>query len=81
LPRPCAISVPSAKMESQDFCVFPRTEDSVTVFFMHEAGELMVRVWESRTGERTADNAQATAHGVRFALQAEPAIEALVPAF
>lgn len=46
LPRPCAMSVPSAEIEDGDFCVLPRTEDSVTVFFAHESGELMVRVWE-----------------------------------
>jgi len=81
LPRPCAMSVPSAQIESEDFCVLPRTEDSVTVIFTHQAGELMVRVWESPTGERTADHTRATACGIRFELQAEPAIEALAPAF
>jgi CheY-specific phosphatase CheX len=46
LPRPCSMSVPWAKWESDDFCVVPRTHDTVTVFFQHESGELMIRVWE-----------------------------------
>ncbi len=46
LPRPCAMSVPRAEVEAADFCALPRTGDSVTVFFGHQAGELMVRVWE-----------------------------------
>jgi CheY-specific phosphatase CheX len=46
LPRPCTMTVPTAEVESADFCIVPRTPDSVTVFFRHEAGELMVRVWQ-----------------------------------
>ena len=46
LPRPCSMTVPSAAVEAADFCIRPRTEDSVTVFFHHASGELMVRVWE-----------------------------------
>jgi CheY-specific phosphatase CheX len=46
LPRPCAMTVPSAQVESEDFCVLPRTLDSITVFFRHDSGDLMVRVWE-----------------------------------
>lgn len=46
LPRPCTMTVPSAELESGDFCIPPRTQDSVTVFFRHASGELMVRVWE-----------------------------------
>jgi len=46
LPRPCTMTVPSAALETADFCILPRTHDSVTVFFCHAAGELMVRVWE-----------------------------------
>jgi len=46
LPRPCTMSVPSAAVETGDFCIPPRTPDSVTVFFHHASGELMVRVWE-----------------------------------
>lgn len=49
LPRPCAMTVPSAEVEPADFCIMPRTSDSVTVFFRHAAGELMVRVWEWAT--------------------------------
>lgn len=46
LPRPCSMTVPNAEIEPADFCILPRTEDSVTVFFHHAAGQLMVRVWE-----------------------------------
>ncbi|HTJ29626.1 MAG TPA: chemotaxis protein CheX [Acidobacteriaceae bacterium] len=46
LPRPCSMTVPSALWESGEFCVLPCTKDTVTVFFQHEAGELMVRVWQ-----------------------------------
>jgi CheY-specific phosphatase CheX len=46
LPRPCAMTVPSAEVEAADFCIPPRTQDSLTVFFHHATGELMVRVWE-----------------------------------
>jgi CheY-specific phosphatase CheX len=50
LPRPCTMTVPSAEVEPADFCILPRTDDSVTVFFRHTAGELMVRVWQQTTG-------------------------------
>jgi hypothetical protein len=56
LPRPCTMSVPSAEIECDDFCVLPRTEDSVTVFFAHDSGVLMVRVWEDETMERKASD-------------------------
>jgi len=46
LPRPCSLSVPSASLSSEDFCVLPRTHDTITVFFQHDSGMLMVRVWE-----------------------------------
>jgi CheY-specific phosphatase CheX len=47
LPRPCTMTVPNAESEPENFCILPRTEDSVTVFFHHASGELMVRVLES----------------------------------
>jgi len=46
LPRPCVMTVPFAEVASADFCILPRTPNSVTVFFGHAAGELMIRVWE-----------------------------------
>ena len=54
LPRLCSMSVPSAGIENEDLCVLPRTEDSVTVFFAHESGELMVRVCEAEARDQTA---------------------------
>ncbi len=59
LPRPCRLSVPSAEIEADDFCALPRTEESVSVFFGHPAGELMVRVHEYGTGQFRADPAVA----------------------
>lgn len=56
LPRPCSMTVPSAEVQPADFCTLPRTQDSVTVFFHHQAGELMVRVWE----DGSAEDAQST---------------------
>ncbi len=58
LPRPCSMSVPSADIAHDDFCVLPRTEDSVTVFFSHDSGELMVRVWEDELQQREPGNGQ-----------------------
>lgn len=46
LPRPCSMTVPSAGWEAGEFCVLPCTEDTITVFFHHGSGELMVRVWQ-----------------------------------
>jgi CheY-specific phosphatase CheX len=46
LPRPCTMTVPFAEVEAADFCVPPRTANSVTVFFHHATGELMVRVYQ-----------------------------------
>jgi hypothetical protein len=54
LPRPCSMSVPSAGIENDDYCVMPRTEDSVTVFFAHDSGELMVRVCEAEANDQSA---------------------------
>ena len=46
LPRPCIMSVPAAEAEPANFCVMPRTHESVSVFFRHPSGELIVHVWE-----------------------------------
>jgi CheY-specific phosphatase CheX len=46
LPRPCVMTVPFAEVACDDFCILPKTHDSVSVFFRHDTGELMVRVWE-----------------------------------
>jgi CheY-specific phosphatase CheX len=55
LPRPCSMTVPFAELETGDFCILPRTSDSVTVFFRHDAGELMVRVWEGASSAASAN--------------------------
>lgn len=60
LPRPCTMTVPSAELESGDFCIAPRTDDSVTVFFRHPSGELMVRVWEGTYDQNEAGCASAS---------------------
>lgn len=46
LPRPCAMALPEAAVETEGFSSQPRTEDSLEVVFRHVAGDLMVRVWE-----------------------------------
>jgi hypothetical protein len=48
------MSVPSAGVENDDLCALLRTEESVTVFFAHDSGELMVRVCEAESQNRTA---------------------------
>ena len=81
LPRPCTMTVPSAAVASEDFCVLPRTEDSVTVFFTHEAGELMVRVWEDTGEEESLEDAFTERYVVNLPLLANMRLEALAPAF
>ena len=46
LPRPCAMTVPEAAVEARDFTSEAAGEDTIEVVFRHEAGDLMVRVWE-----------------------------------
>jgi CheY-specific phosphatase CheX len=46
LPRPCAMTVPESAVETEGYCKQPRSEDSLVVMFRHEAGDLMVRIWE-----------------------------------
>jgi CheY-specific phosphatase CheX len=56
LPRPCVMTVPFAEVAAEDFCILPRTQDSVTVFFRHATGELMVRVWEQPVEPKSETN-------------------------
>ena len=81
LPRPCSLSVPNAAIEEEDFCALARTEDSVTVFFAHESGELMVRVWEDLPVEEAAEKTQDETSGPNSPLLAEVRLDALVSAF
>lgn len=46
LPRPCSMSVPESDLESRHFHSLPPADDALMVVFRHEAGDLMVRVWE-----------------------------------
>ena len=46
LPRPCSMTVPESEVASQTWCGQSRTADSLMVAFRHEAGDLLVRVWE-----------------------------------
>jgi CheY-specific phosphatase CheX len=46
LPQPCTMTVPESVVEAEGFCSATQTEDSLTVAFRHESGEMMVRVWE-----------------------------------
>jgi CheY-specific phosphatase CheX len=44
LPRPCAMTVPEAAMNLEQFCGEMRDEHSVSVVFRHAAGTMLVRV-------------------------------------
>jgi hypothetical protein len=46
LPRPCTMTVPESSVEAQGYCSPARSEDALSVAFLHTAGQLMVRVWE-----------------------------------
>ena len=46
LPRPCAMTLPESAVENESYCGEPGSDDSLVVMFRHEAGDLMVRVWE-----------------------------------
>lgn len=46
LPRPCLMTIPEARIEDDDFCVIPRTPDTMNVFLRHDAGEMLVQVRE-----------------------------------
>ncbi|HEY1983785.1 MAG TPA: chemotaxis protein CheX [Terracidiphilus sp.] len=50
LPRPCNMTIPRSRVAGDAFCSAARTEDSVVVAFRHQAGDLMVRVWELTPG-------------------------------
>ncbi|WP_420237311.1 chemotaxis protein CheX [Telmatobacter bradus] len=53
LPRPCAMTVPESRVESERFCEPPRTEYTLIVGFHHADGDLMVRVSEQEPGSET----------------------------
>jgi CheY-specific phosphatase CheX len=44
LPRPCAMTVPEAVINVEQFCGQMRNEHSVSVVFQHATGTMMVRV-------------------------------------
>lgn len=46
LPRPCNMTVPESGVIAEGFCSPGQTDDSMMVAFRHEAGELMVRIFE-----------------------------------
>jgi hypothetical protein len=46
LPRPCSMTVPESSVALETWCGGPGTQDSLVVAFRHDAGDLMVRVWE-----------------------------------
>jgi len=46
LPRPCSMTVPAAAVETRDFAHPATSDDALIVAFRHDAGDLMVRVWE-----------------------------------
>ena len=46
LPRPCSMKVPASALHLEKFCGTARTEDSLTLAFQHEKGDLLIRVLE-----------------------------------
>jgi CheY-specific phosphatase CheX len=46
LPRPCSMSVPGSEVEASGFCGPIRADDALVVGFRHQAGDMMVRIWE-----------------------------------
>jgi CheY-specific phosphatase CheX len=46
LPRPCSMSVPGSAVEAAGFCGQARTDDALAVGFHHQAGDMMVYIWE-----------------------------------
>lgn len=46
LPRPCAMTVPESSVELHGFCGRLRTQDTLAVAFRHQAGDLLVCIWE-----------------------------------
>ncbi len=61
LPRPCTMTVPSSAVSGETFCSRKKTEDSMVVAFQHEAGELMVRVWEQEYMAAASEMVEAVA--------------------
>jgi chemotaxis protein CheX len=50
LPRPCMMALPESGVAEEGLCVHPESGDALAVAFRHEAGGLMVRVWEDACG-------------------------------
>jgi len=53
LPRPCAMTVPFSAVVEEGFSSPPSSDDALIVVFSHAAGDLMVRVLEYESMERT----------------------------
>jgi len=50
LPKPCTLNVPESSVATDGLCVQSRTDDVLSVAFRHDAGTLLVRVWEEACG-------------------------------
>jgi hypothetical protein len=50
LPRPCIMALPESGVADEKLCLNPGAGDALAVAFRHEAGGLMVRVWEEASG-------------------------------
>jgi hypothetical protein len=46
LPTPCAMTLPESAMITGRPCCEPQKDDTLAVAFHHEAGGLVVQVWE-----------------------------------
>jgi chemotaxis protein CheX len=50
LPKPCTLNVPESSVATDELCMLPRTDDVLSVAFRHDAGTLLLRVWEEACG-------------------------------
>jgi CheY-specific phosphatase CheX len=48
LPRPCSMSVPESQVDPAVYADPPQTDDTLTVAFRHESGDMMVRIVEQQ---------------------------------
>jgi CheY-specific phosphatase CheX len=48
LPRPCSMSVPESQVDPATFTDPPPAEDTLTVAFRHETGDMIVRILEQQ---------------------------------
>lgn len=51
LPQPCSMALPESEVANEGHCTGKRAENTLAVAFRHNAGGLVVRLWEEE-GEK-----------------------------